>query len=196
MHITRWTLLSVTLLGACAGREQMTVRKQAAAELSCSADTLQIDELPYQGRESKVLYRVHGCDKTQAYVTRCSLFGCKAKIPESLKLAKPVDDPENTRYTVEESERARDYKPPQPDIYKVLSECDKVVFLKQAEDPDDGAKMSLTAKDMMQIKGFKDDKLWIFDSYSSKTPSDHVSLDPARPTLHVDASCTRFKSAE
>ncbi len=193
MHNARCTLMiSVVLLGACAGRVETKLRKTAAEDMSCPADTIQVEARHSATSKGRNGYRVHGCDKTQVYMASCNLLFCKAA--PLMAGATPVDDPENIRGTPEERRRAEDAKPKQLK-YKVFNQCDKRVTLKRGNDASVVTRdYWLDPNDVKEVEGFKDDNLWIVGRVDS--PGGLIKLNPDKSMLYIDASCTAFRQDE
>ncbi|MCX4246058.1 hypothetical protein [Paraliomyxa miuraensis] len=73
-------LASTSLLPACAGRLETTVRKRAAGDFACTQDQVQVETTQYSGMSGT--YVARGCGQESEYVSRCGLIGiCMASQP-------------------------------------------------------------------------------------------------------------------
>jgi len=82
MRVTPLILLlaSTSLLPACAGRLETTVRKRAAGDFQCAPEQIEVETM-HAGAMSGDYY-AKGCGQESGYVARCGLIGiCSASQP-------------------------------------------------------------------------------------------------------------------
>lgn len=73
-------LASATLLPACAGRLETTVRKRAAGDFQCTPEQVQVEATRAGAMSGD--YMARGCGQESAYYARCGLIGiCSASQP-------------------------------------------------------------------------------------------------------------------
>src|SRR5262245_61610857 len=73
-------LVSTSLLPACAGRLETTVRKRAAGDFQCTADQIEVEATRAGAMSGD--YMARGCGQESQYYARCGLIGiCSASQP-------------------------------------------------------------------------------------------------------------------
>ena len=184
-------LLSVVLLGACAGRVETTVRKQAASDFGCSVEQIKVGDMhdPDPFKRAPV-HRAHGCDKTHAYEASCNLFVCKARTAASLGMSKPLDDPEDVLYTVEDAKRRREAAKPRRFTVKVFSLCKEAnVDIRVGIRPDVVPKGGLKELD----HSAEGEVIYIHDRSVEGNRGDEIALSESQPIVYIDETCKKFK---
>lgn len=190
MRPTQCLLLSLTLLSACAAKNQQTVRTKAAEALMCSADKITVDA--YNGHDSTG-YRAHGCERTTIYNTDCNLLYCAVTGRGEIK-----EDPENIEFTKEAYRRAveagdeRQRKAKEMRARKVevalFSKCDKDVLLGVGTDGQPAGSWELKAGTMERLTVDQDDHIWVTDEARTAVQS-KIKPDRQQPIYSIVASC-------
>ncbi|WAS96912.1 hypothetical protein [Nannocystis punicea] len=96
--------LSLLSLSACAGRLDPSVRQRAATDLSCSAESLKVEEVEDRGF-NEGLYRAKGCERSQQYSARYTLFGCRSHTPEEIAAREAEEQARAEAYRRHQAER-------------------------------------------------------------------------------------------
>ncbi len=209
MRIASFVLLlaSTSLLPACAGRLETTVRKRAAGDFQCTPEQVQVETTNQNAMSGS--YVARGCGQEAEYAGRCGLIGiCSASQPG----AEPVyasNDGSNAGYGGDGGGSAppptfdspdsgsSDPGPSQPAAPSVVSvtlrnSCGQTVKLFFGDKPKfgSGTYTTLSSNTVTSYSMKPGEMLWIVDDSQNGISS--ATIDASTNTVEVTGDCNSF----
>ncbi|MCY1008178.1 hypothetical protein OV079_21985 [Nannocystis pusilla] len=207
MKIPPWMFLALLCLSACAGRLDQSVRTRAAADLSCSADSLKIDRVEDRGF-NEGLYRAQGCERSQDYSAKCTLFGCRSHTPEEIAAREAEEEARYQAYRQQQAERqaaggassgsgsSSGGAPTSTFVSTRLhNECPRKVLLFHGRHPrhSGGRTDSIGSNTTMSVQGNEGDTLWIVDDKGEGVSNFTYSKSVSQ--VFITKSCSGFSTS-
>lgn len=213
MRLTPLLLLlaSTSLLPACAGRLETTVRKRAAGDFQCTPAEVQVETTNYSGMSGT--YVASGCGQESEYISRCGLIGiCTASQP-----GPPPTYASNDGYGGggdpygggggsapppsfdSPSSGSSDPGPSQPAAPSVVSitlrnTCSQTVKLFFGDKPKfgSGTYSSLSSNTSTSYSKQPGDMIWIVDDSQNGISS--VTIEGGMRTVEITSDCSGFSA--
>lgn len=203
--------LAVLPLCACAGMLDKSVRKRAAADLSCGPDTLKIDRVEDRGF-NEGLYRAQGCERSQQYSSRCTLFGCRTHSLEEVAAHEAEEQARADAYRQQQAERqaagdagndggSNGSSSSSGDAAsrfvstRLHNECPRKVLLFHGSKPKygSGRSDSIGSNTTMSVQGNEGDTLWIVDEKGEGVSNFTYSKSISQ--VFITKSCMGFSTS-
>ncbi|WP_434417557.1 hypothetical protein [Nannocystis pusilla] len=182
------------------------MRTRAAADLSCSADSLKIDKVEDRGF-NEGLYRAHGRERSQDYSARCTLFGCRSHTPEEIAAREAEEEARYQAYRQQQAERqaaggasSGGGNSSSGDAgsrfvsTRLHNECPNKVLLFHGRHPrhSGGRTDSIGPNTIMSVQGNEGDTLWIVDDRGEGVSNFTYSKSVSQ--VFITKSCAGFST--
>ena len=206
MRVTPLVLLlaSTTLLPACAGRLETTVRKRAAGDFQCAPEQVEVQTVSAGAMSGS--YTASGCGQESEYAARCGLIGiCSASRPgDEAMYASSEPDPgygggggggSAPPPSSDASEPSSTSSPPAgPTTVSITmrNACPQTVNLFFGEKPKFGSgTYSTIGTNTVTSKSMRPgEMIWIVDESQNGISS--VTIEASTGTVEVTSDCSAF----
>ncbi len=196
-------LASTSLLPACAGRLETTVRRRASGDFQCAQEQVQVEAT--DARAMSGSYVARGCGQESEYAARCGLIGiCSASRPgDEAMYASSGSDPSygggggggsTPPPSYDASEPAPTSQPAAPSVVSITlrNACPQTVNLFFGEKPKFGSgTYSTIGTNNVTSKSMRPgEMIWIVDGSQNGISS--VTVDAGTNTVEVAGDCSSF----